>query len=207
MTTAHAANNRLSGMEYRLSLERLTELNRSPIPLLLARLSTSCPSYGKTPADIDDPTPLIAEIRTHCADNPDFVRQSMPLQEIVFRTLLLNGDGPMTLGELHRELTERWSSPLRPITVTLSGLARILDSDDFYGFESIPMAELEPELADLPMLNSPAADDPEDLAQLAAAIASHLDGDDNDDGSDLFDEEDDEEDDLDLFEDDGDEEL
>ena len=122
MTTTYAANNRLSGLEYRFSPDRLAELNRAPVPLLLARITTGCPSYGKTAADIDSVDTLITEIRGHCAGDTDFIRQSMPLQEIVFRTLLLDADSTMTLGQLHQELTERWfvchptnyCYPLRP---------------------------------------------------------------------------------------------
>ena len=200
MTTTFAANNRMSGLEYRFSPDRLAELNRAPVPLLLARLTTGCPSYGKTPADIDSVDTLIAEIRDHCASDTDFIRQSMPLQEIVFRTLLLDADSTMTLGQLHQELTERWSSAIRPITVTLSGLARILDNDEFYGFEAIPVDD--PELADLPMLTAAGADDSDGLAQIIAAIAANVD-DEEDEDDDLFEEdEDDEDDDTDLFIDD-----
>ena len=202
MTTTFAANNRMSGLEYRFSPDRLAELNRAPVPLLLARLTTGCPSYGKTPADIDGADTLIAEIRDHCAGDTDFIRQSMPLQEIVFRTLLLDADSTMTLGQLHQELTERWSSAIRPITVTLSGLARILDNDEFYGFAAIPVDEPEPELADLPMLTAAGPDESDGLAQVLAAIAANVD-DEEDDDDDLFeDDEDDEDDDTDLFIDD-----
>lgn len=195
MTTALAPQHRLADTEYHISLERLSELNRSPAPLLLARLNSACPSYGKTPANAADPVRLMAEIRRHCKDDADFIAQSMPLQEIVFRTLLLNGVEPMTLGQLHHELTERWSSPLRPISVTVSGLARILDSDRFYGFESIPVEEPEPEPAAVeefdaaPMLDAAPTD--AELASLAAAIVSNLDDEDDDDDDDADDYEDD----------------
>ncbi len=202
MTTTFAANNRLSGLEYRFSPDRLAELNRAPVPLLLARLTTGCPSYGKTAADINSVDTLIAEIRGHCAGDTDFIRQSMPLQEIVFRTLLLDADSTMTLRQLHQELTERWSDGRRPITVTLSGLARILDNDEFYGFEAISVDEPEPELADLPMLTASGADESDGLAQVLAAIAANVDDEEEDD-DDLFeDDDDDEDDDTDLFIDD-----
>ena len=185
MTTV-AANTRLESLEYRFSLERLVELNRSPGPLLLARLNTACPSYGKTAADIDNPNDLNAEIRAHCADDPDFIRQSMPLQEIVFRTLLLADDQTMTLGEIHNELSERWSSPIRPITVTLAGLSKILDNDVFYGFELIPAPEPEILEPDLPMLSAADSD---------AAVGLAAEG----DFIDMVEEDEDEED---LYEDD-----
>ena len=208
MTTAATAlaaqNRRLADTEYQISLERLSELNRSPAPLLLARLNSACPSYGKTPAEADDPTRLMSEIRRHCRNDADFIRQEMPLQEIVFRTMLLHGDEPIPLGILHQELTERWSSPLRPITVTVSGLARILDHDVFYGFESLPEPEPEPELElesepefdAAPMLDAPPTD--AELARLAASLVSNLDD------ADDADDDDEDDDDLDLFDDDGD---
>lgn len=180
-------NPRLEGLEYRVSLDRLAELNRSAAPLLMARLTSACPSYGKPAAAADDPIALLAEIRANCADDPDYIRQSLPLQEIVFRTLLLADDQTLTLRELHYELTERWSSPIRPITVTVSGLARILDSDVFYGFE--PVAPPEPEVVqpDPPMLLA-AGDGSDDLMQ---DILSSLSEDSAEDEDDYIDDEDD----------------
>ncbi len=179
---------RLEGFEYRFNLDRLNELNRSPLPLILARLTSACPSYGKTAADVSDPNALIAEIRTHCADDPGFIRQSMPLQEIIFRTLLLADDQTMTLGELHRELTERWSSPIRPITVTVAGLGRILDTDVFYGFDSIAMPEPEVVEPDRPMLTAGGDEEDSLLRDILSAIDDDADEFEDDD---LFDDDDD----------------
>ena len=196
MTTTVAGDTRPAGLEYRISLERLEELNRSPFPLLLSRLNTACPSFGKNPADIANPADLLDEISSHCQNDDNFIHSSMPLQEIVFRTLLLNGGEPMTLADLHVELTERWSSPIRPITVTLGGLARVLDSDVFYGFDAVPFAEpaaVEPEVPMLVVGDVGGAELPDDVT---ATIVSDLDDDDEDelideDDDDLFDEDDD----------------
>ena len=203
MTTTVTGNSKSAGPEYRFSLERLEELNRSPIPLLLARLSTACPSFGKMPAEIADASDLVKEIRTHCAGDTEFIQSSMPLQEIVFRTLLLQGGEPMQLSELHAELTEKWSSPIRPITLTVGGLARVLDSDVFYGFAAIPVEEPEPEETPdgIRMLAASRADEDEQLTRIIEALAA-----DDDEDEDLFGEDDLDDDDDDLFEDDEDEE-
>ncbi len=185
-----SVNPRLEGLEYRFSVERLVELNRSPVSLLLARLNRTCPSYGKGAAEVDDPARLIEEIRANCADDADYILQAMPLQEIVFRTLLLAEDHTLTLQELHHELTERWSSPIRPITVTVAGLARILDNDVFYGFELLTPPEPEVVEPDLPMLTP--AEDVE--GSLMLEIMAAIQEDDEDDYP-LDDEDEDEEDD------------
>ena len=209
MTTTVVSSSRTTGIEYCISLERLTELNRSAVPLLLARLDSACPSFGKSSGDIDDPVGLMNEIRSHCADDPEFIRQSFPLQEIVFRTLLLRDEPVMTLGEIHKELTERWSSPIRPITVTLGGLARILDSDAFYGFLALPGDADDMGEAGVAMLNAgqPGA---LSLAEVVAAIAENLDDDDEDveeDDDDLFEDSDDVEEEDDEFDDPFEEEI
>ena len=190
-----SVNPRLEGLEYRVSLDRLAELNRSAAPLLMARLTSACPSYGKPAAEADDPVALLAEIRANCADDPDYIRQSMPLQEIVFRTLLLADDQTLTLRELHYELTERWSSPIRPITVTVSGLARILDSDVFYGFESVALPEPEVVEPDAPMLLA-GGDESDDLMRdIMSALEEDEDDYDEEDEDDPYEDDDDEEDD------------
>ena len=203
MTTTVTGNSKSAGREYQFSLERLEELNRSPIPLLLARLTTACPSFGKTPAEIAEPSDLVREIRTHCAGDSEFIQSPMPLQEIVFRMLLLRGGEPVPLSELHAELTEKWSTPIRPISLTVSGLARVLDNDVFYGFAAIPTEEPEPE--EVPdtvrMLAAPGSEE-EQLSRIIQALAS----DDDDEDEDLFGE-DDLDDDDDLYEDDEDDEL
>ncbi len=200
MTTTVTGNSRSAGPEYRFSLERLEELNRSPIPLLLSRLSTACPSFGKTPDEIADASDLVKEIRAHCAGDSEFIQSSMPLQEIVFRMMLLHGDRPMTLSELHLELTETWSTPLRPITLTVNGLARVLDSDVFYGFAATRVEEPEPEeeVNSALMLTAATAEEDEQLTRILEVLAA----DDEDEDEDLFGEDDLDDEDEDQFEDD-----
>lgn len=205
MTTTVTGNSRSAGPEYRFSLDRLEELNRSPVPLLLARLNTACPSFGKTPAEIADPSDLMREIRSHCADDTDFIQSAMPLQEIVFRTLLLRGGEPVLLSDLHSELTQKWSTPIRPITLTENGLARVLDNDVFYGFAVIPVEEPEAEevLDAVRMLAASGSTEEEQLSRIIEALAR---GDDDED-EELFGEDDLDDDDLYEDDDDEDEEL
>ncbi len=119
---------------YHIGLARLEHLNRSAVDLIAGRLTAACPSYGQPPSELD-PLALIGEIQKFHADTEGFIRFDMPIQEIVFRTLLARGNDPIDLSDLHRDLTVRWSNALRPIAVDEDQLRRVLDSDAYYGFE------------------------------------------------------------------------
>ena len=132
-TTTSAGND--ESILYRISFQRLAELNRSPVAVLAARRGPSCPSLLRPEHELDDPQELVEEIAEYCSPEQGFIRSDMPIQEIVFRVLLTRGNQGMSLGDLHYELTENWSTPIRPINVTVEGLRRILNSDTYYGFD------------------------------------------------------------------------
>ena len=84
--------------------------------------------------EMGDVKGLIREIAQNYKNDANFIRSDMPVQEIIFRTLLARGNRPMSLTDLHYELTERWASPIRPIVITEERLLRVLDNDTYYGF-------------------------------------------------------------------------
>ena len=122
---------------YYISFDRLDHLNRSAITLLAARRSPMSPSMLQEDQELNDPQELLEEIARYSAEEEDFIDSSMPIQEIAFRTLLARGNEPMLLSDLHHELTERWATPIRPISISQKHLERILDNDDYYGFARV----------------------------------------------------------------------
>ena len=137
LETAGAPEENTQGSgRYHISLPRLEQLNRSAVHLIAARLAEGCPSHGQ-PATGLDPMTLIREIQEFHADTGDFIRADMPIQEIVFRTLLSRGNNPTPLSELHHELTGRWNSALRPISIDQERLRRVLQADTYYGFAEV----------------------------------------------------------------------
>ena len=112
-------------LSYRVSFVRLAELRRSPVAIMAPRRPSSCPSWQVPDHQLTDPQMLVDEIADHCAEEDGYIRTEMPVQEIVFRALLTRHNEPTLLRDLHYELTERWSTPVRPITLTEYGLARI----------------------------------------------------------------------------------
>lgn len=121
--------------QYFISFERLSQLGRSPVHVLASRRGPSSPSRLTPDHELNNPAELVEEIAEYSANEPDYIRSGMPLQEIVFRILLAHRNEPTPLRDLHYELTERWSTPMRPINVSMEGLGRILDGDTFYGFD------------------------------------------------------------------------
>ena len=117
-----------------ISVDRLAKLERSPLHLVAGRLATSSPSKSKTIGELGDVKSLIREISQNYKNDETFIRSDMPVQEIVFRTLLARNNRPMSLADLHYELTEKWATPIRPIVITEERLLRILDNDTYYGF-------------------------------------------------------------------------
>ena len=128
---------------YRISFERLAELKRSAVHLLAERRTPSCPSLQSPDQELSDPQDLVDEIAQYCGDEEGFIQINMTIKEILFRTLLARRNQPTTLHDLHYELTERWSTPIRPISVTEDGLRRILEADYYYGFASISQEEAD----------------------------------------------------------------
>lgn len=122
---------------YQISFDRLAELNRSAVAIVADRRPPSAPSRKNPDTELPDAQKLVDEIASHCADDDNFIRTEMPIQEIVFRLLLTRRNTPTLLSDLHYELTEKWSTPVRPISITERGLARIMDSDTYYGFARV----------------------------------------------------------------------
>lgn len=119
---------------YHVNIDRIKQLNRSPITIIAARRGPSCPSLLESNQDSLDPTKIMAEIAKYCADEPGYIRNDMPIQEMIFRILLLRNNKPTSLEDLHSDLTETWANPTRPINISLAGLRRILMADHYYGF-------------------------------------------------------------------------
>ncbi len=117
-----------------ISVDRLKQLDRSAVNLVAGRLASTSPSKSKPVKELGDVKGLIREIAQNYKNDPNFIRSDMPVQEIIFRTLLARGNRPMSLSDLHYELTERWATPIRPIVFTQERLLRILDNDTYYGF-------------------------------------------------------------------------
>ncbi len=127
-----------ASLYYYINFKRLEEdLKRSAATLLKSRLTPLSPSALSEDRKSEEDQELLEEIAQYAPAEDGFIKSDMPIQEIIFRMLLLRRNEPTQLTELHHELTESWATPVRPITVSLRSLARILDNDDYYGFHRL----------------------------------------------------------------------
>ncbi len=129
---------------YVIDPERTIELNRSLDLLLLSRRCPSCKARLGGQPQKAPVAEQIKEIAKCCADQEGFIRPEMPMQEIVFRTLLATGNEPVSLEHLHHLITDELYTPINPRSIPLKGLKRVLDTDTYYGFRRIADPTPEP---------------------------------------------------------------
>jgi len=79
---------------------------------------------------------LLTTIKDCCSETPNFITGKLPILESIFRLFLANGNQPLDLEELGRQLSEwRGGDTYRTSTEILS---RLLASDQYYGLRQIP---------------------------------------------------------------------
>ena len=73
---------------------------------------------------------LLTTIKNCCGDTAEFISQKLPILENVFRLFLANGNQPLSLEEIRRQLMERLGDSYRTAPEILS---RLLRGDNYYG--------------------------------------------------------------------------
>ena len=127
-------NDTLGQIKYEISIERAEYLQRSLQQVILDRMCTKCSAEFESKGAVPKVKKLIQMVAKCCANSEDFIQAELPLQEILLRTLLIKGNRPMSLMDLHKVITEQWATPVRPMNISIEDLKRILDSDNYYCF-------------------------------------------------------------------------
>ena len=76
---------------------------------------------------------LLSAIKDCCSKSPDFITYKLPILESIFRLFLANGNQPLDLEEIGKQLTE-WRGGYCPSAEVLS---RLLSSDQYYGLRQV----------------------------------------------------------------------
>ena len=78
---------------------------------------------------------LLATIRDCCSNKPDFIGGELPVLESIFHLFLANGNQPLELEELSRQLGERRGEDSYRTSPEI--LSRLLNSDQYYGLRQV----------------------------------------------------------------------
>jgi hypothetical protein len=82
---------------------------------------------------------VLASIKDCCAKTPDYITRKLPIMESIFRILLANGNQPLDVEEMGKQLSERRGGDTHTTSPQL--LTRLLSNDHWYGFHQVTEGE------------------------------------------------------------------
>ena len=110
-----------------IDLSWYQQSDRSFFTLAQSCLCSKCREKLKEDASAAD---LVATIKDCCSRATGFITRELPVLESIFRLFLANGNQPLDLEELGRQLSEWRGNTYHTSPQTLS---RLLRSDQYYG--------------------------------------------------------------------------
>ncbi len=106
--------------------------NRSFLALAQGCLCPKCQERLKEKSSAAD---LFMTIKDCCSKTPNFITGKLPILESIFRLFLANGNQPLDLEELGRQLSEWRGGDTYRTSVEI--LSRLLASDQYYGLRQV----------------------------------------------------------------------
>ncbi|MFC1904150.1 hypothetical protein ACFLXT_00050 [Chloroflexota bacterium] len=107
--------------------------NRSFLTLAKGCLCPKCQDRLRGEISITD---LLTNIKGCCAKTPGFIRGESPILESVFRLFLANGNQPLDLEEVGKQLSEWRGGDTYRTSVEM--LSRLFKSAQYYGLRQLP---------------------------------------------------------------------
>lgn len=121
---------------YFIDLDWYQQSNRSFPALAQNHLCPKCQERLKAGERESLAADLIAAIRDCCSKTPGFITHELPILESIFRLFLANGNQPLNLEELGKQLSEWRGNDTYCTSAEI--LSRLLGNDQFYGLRRIP---------------------------------------------------------------------
>jgi len=119
-----------------IDLAWLEQNNRSFFALAQGCLCPKCRERLEEGKKQFSPADLISNIKDCCSQTPGFITDRSPILESVFRLFLANGNQPLDLEELGRQLAERRGGDTQRTSVEV--LSRLLGNERYYGLRLVP---------------------------------------------------------------------
>jgi hypothetical protein len=119
-----------------IDLDWLEQNNRSFLALAQGCLCSKCTKKQKGNTEPISPAELIATIEDCCAKSSGFISDRSPILDSIFRLFLANGNQPLSLQELSKQLA-KWRGDNGPRT-SVEVLSRLLGDERYYGLRLAP---------------------------------------------------------------------
>ena len=116
-----------------IDLDWHQQSNRSFLTLAQGCLCPKCQEWLKGEISAAN---LLTTIKDCCSKTPDFITGKLPILESIFRLFLTNGNQPLDLEELGKQLSEWRGGDTYRTSVEI--LPRLLSSDRYYGLRQVP---------------------------------------------------------------------
>lgn len=117
-----------------IDLDWLEQHNRSFLALAQGCLCSKCTKKQKDTEPIS-PAELISGIEGCCSKSSEFITSELPILDSIFRLFLANGNQPLSLQELSKQLAKRRGDSPRTSVEVLSCL---LGDERYYGLRPAP---------------------------------------------------------------------
>ena len=119
-----------------IDLDWYQQNNRSFFLLAHSYLCPKCRERLKASESEISAVDLLSTIKDCCSKTPDFITGKLPILESIFRLLLINGNQPLDLEELGRQLSEQRGGDTYCTSAEI--LSRLLKNDQYYGVRQVP---------------------------------------------------------------------
>ena len=128
-------NKEQAGTRWFIDLDWFQQNERSFFVLAQACLCPECRERLKVDEEEVTDNDLLPAIKDCCSKVSGFITPNSPILESVFRLFLANGNQPLDLKELGRQLGEGWGGSIYRIST--ESLYRLLCSDQYYGLSQV----------------------------------------------------------------------
>ncbi len=114
-----------------IDLDWYQQNNRSLSALSKSYLCPKCTKQLRAEEKEISVDKLLPAIKDCCSHEPGFITDQLPIMESAFRFFLANGNQPLDLEELSKQLSERRGGDTYRTSAEI--LTRLLENDQYYG--------------------------------------------------------------------------
>ena len=128
-------SNEQPGWRWFIDLDWLEQHNRSFFALAQGCLCPKCRERLKVGKEEVSAADLLSDIEDCCSKTPGFITSKSPILDSIFRLFLANGNQPLDLEELSKQLGEWRGGDTHRTSPEI--LSRLIGNDQYYGLRQV----------------------------------------------------------------------